>query len=597
MTGLISGCRAESQEPTRPGLLTKASGMPGDVVVPEETVFGIVSRHHVTSGNQTAGDTLRELLIRRTVSLGTAFPSGLNLVIQRLPLPFDNVQKLIEDHTIYPYFRVFANPSHYSQVAASMAAGTAHNMKIILGLLASRLGAADVLRFCPRCAKNDLDVIGIATWYRVHQLPGVLICPYHGVQLTNSNCLVQRLKRQQLFLPEQSMKWNQAYSVPTIDQRAYSRLILFARLSAQLLLYPRAPLEAPTWRNQCLSHLARMGLATASLRIRQSETAREFLNFWSDIKDVVPFSGVLQRCDKEDSWLANLSRRSRSAHHPLFHILLIGFMTESIESFFDCPPPATAIGLARPLKQHSVKALEIADLGVQARSMRQLAKEMNLSLNSVLVKAEKMGVLIKRRPKKLDIEVCSRIRLSLATGDAIPDIVHATKLSASTINRILGGDSALQVLRRATLYDRRLRVARNNLSAAIATSSTAGFKKLRNIVRSDFTWLYRHDRTWLNKQLSPAPKSRTLKTSVDWNARDNAMMREVETAVAQIVNASGRPVRASISEIGRRTSHPSWLDKHLTKLPQTHALLGQVVEPTSNFRARRIAWHNKESYP
>ena len=596
MTGSISACKAEGQKPARAELLTKPLGMPGDVVVPEETVFGIVSRYHVTSGHQTSGDTLRELLSRRTVSLGTAFPSGLDLVIQHLPLPFDNVDKLIEEHSICPYFRVFANPRHYSQIAASMAAGIAHNTKIILGLLASRIGAADVLRFCPHCAKSDLDVIGVATWYRVHQLPGVLICPYHGVPLTSIDCLVQRLKRQQVFLPEEGTRWSRKNSIPIIDQRAYDRLLFVARLSAQLLLCQRAPLEALTWRKQCLSHLARMGLATTSARIRQREMVREFSTFWSDIKDVPPFSGLLQRCDEEDSWLANLSRRSRSAHHPLFHILFIGFLAESIESFFDYHMQATAIGLATLPKLCSKKESEIASLVVQGHSMRQIAKETNLSIGSVLVRVEKMGVLVKRRPKKLNMELFSRIRKSLAAGDSVSEIEHATKMSASTINRILGGDSALQIRRRGTLTEKRRGLARSHLLEAIAKTPTTGFKELQSVVSSDFTWLYRHDRAWLNKQLSPRPKSRIAKRSVDWNARDMAMMREVDTAVAQIINASGRPVRASINEIGRRTSHPSWLDKHLAKLPQTRDLLGHVVEPASNFRARRDAWYQRELY-
>jgi hypothetical protein len=176
-------------------LEAKPAGKAGDVIVPEETIFGIVSRYHALTGHPTSGDTLIELLNRRCVTLGTAFPSGLNLISKDLRLPVNTIEELIEGHTILPCFRPFMHHAHYIRIAYSVATGTASCTKITLGLLASRVGAEDVLRFCPVCAGTDCETIGIATWYRAHQFPGVLVCPYHGVPLIAFDCLAQRLKR------------------------------------------------------------------------------------------------------------------------------------------------------------------------------------------------------------------------------------------------------------------------------------------------------------------------------------------------------------------------------------------------------------------
>ena len=168
-------------------LEAKSAGKAGDVIVPEETIFGIVSRYHALTGHPTSGDTLIELLNRRCVTLGTAFPSGLNRISKDLRLPVNTIEELIEGHTILPCFRPFMNHAHYSRIAESVATGTASCTKITLGLLASRVGAEDVLRFCPVCAGADCETIGIATWYRAHQFSGVLVCPYHGVPLVASD--------------------------------------------------------------------------------------------------------------------------------------------------------------------------------------------------------------------------------------------------------------------------------------------------------------------------------------------------------------------------------------------------------------------------
>src|SRR5437879_2102680 len=83
-------------------LEAKQAGKAGDIVVPEETIFGIVSRHHALTGHPACGDTLIELLGRRGVTLATAFPSGLHLISKNLRLPVNTIEELIEGHTILP---------------------------------------------------------------------------------------------------------------------------------------------------------------------------------------------------------------------------------------------------------------------------------------------------------------------------------------------------------------------------------------------------------------------------------------------------------------------------------------------------------------
>lgn len=408
-------------------LEAKPAGKVGDIVVPEETIFGIVSRHHTLTGHPTSGDTLIELLNRRSVALGTAFPSELHLISQHLRLPVNTIEELIEGHTILPCFRPFMNFVHYTRIAQSMATGAASNTKIALGLLASRLGAADLLRFCPACAKADCETIGIATWYRAHQFPGVLVCPYHGVPLVEFHCLAHRLRRQQLFLPTTTEKWSGKQSVPKFDEQARGKLLRVSQLVAQLFLLQNVPIDPLAWRNHYLAHLVDRGFATTSLRVRQQALKSELLDFWTALRRLPAFDGILARCDDDDSWLTSLYRRPRSAHHPLLHILLIGFLAESIESFLWAGISSPAIAPAPQRRASATTESKIVTLAADGRSIRQVAKELGLSVNAVLVKAEKIGVSFTRRPKKVDAAVCSRVKRALATGEAIQDIVDTNE--------------------------------------------------------------------------------------------------------------------------------------------------------------------------
>lgn len=571
-------------------LETKPAGKAGDILVPEETIFGMVSRYHTVTGHQTSGDTLIELLNQRSVSLSISFPSRLHLLVKALRLPLNSIQELVEGHTILPYFRPFMDLAHYNDIAHAVAAGTARNTKIALGLLASRVGAEDALRFCPACEKADCDTIGIATWYRAHQLPGVLVCPYHGVPLVANGCLAQRLKRQQLFLPATARKWSGQWSVPRFGEQAHEKLLRVSRLSTQLLILREVCADPLFWRDRYLAHLVDKGLATATLRVRQQALRSELVNFWAAIKQVPPFDGVFARCNGDDWWLTSLYRRSRAAHHPLLHVLLIGFLAGSIESFLWADMPSRAIA-ALPQHRHPAETENrIAALAAEGRSMRQVARELGLSVNAVLVKAEKIGVGFTRRSKQIDVAVRSRVRCALAAGDAVVDIAHATQLSSSTINRILGADASLQTQRAASAHEQRQTHARGRLKAAVAATPSAGFKALQVALGADFMWLYRHDRAWLRDQLPVTVRIAVLASPVDWEARDKAMVERARLVVAEILNPSMRPVRVTVNEIGRRTGNASWLDKHLARLPRTGELLAQVLEPVAAFQTRRLAW-------
>lgn len=577
-------------------LEAKPVGKAGDVIVPEETIFGIVSRYHALTGHPTSGDTLIELLNRRCVTLGTAFPSGLNLISKDLRLPVNTIEELIEGHTILPCFRPFMHHAHYIRIADSVATGTASCTKITLGLLASRVGAEDVLRFCPVCAGTDCETIGIATWYRAHQFPGVLVCPYHGVPLVAFDCLAQRLKRTQLFLPAAAAKWNAQKSAAKVDDRALEKLVIVSRLIAQLFLLRGVPVDPLTWRNHYLAHLVDRDLATASMRVRQRELQSALLDFWGSMRNLAPFDGIFARCAGDDSWLTSLYRRPRAAHHPLLHVLLIGFLAESIESFLWTDMPSPAITSAPDGQVSTATECKIVALAADGRSMRQVAKELGLSVNAVLVKAGKIGISFTRRPKKLDAAVRSQVRYALAAGDAIAHIANTTGLSASTVNRILGADLSLQTQRAATMREQRQAHARDKLRAALVASPSAGFKTLQTALGADFIWLYRHDRAWLQAQLPTTLRIVERTSSVDWDARDKAMAERVMLAAAEILEPSRRPMRVTLNEIGRCTGNASWLDKHLARLPRTAELLSQVLEPAAVFRARQLAWREKHTH-
>ena len=72
-------------------------------------------------------------------------------------------------------------------------AGDATRRPARIGVMSASFPAGERMMLCPACAREDATASGIAAWRRVHQLPGVLVCPRHGTALAES--AVKRLDR------------------------------------------------------------------------------------------------------------------------------------------------------------------------------------------------------------------------------------------------------------------------------------------------------------------------------------------------------------------------------------------------------------------
>src|SRR5207248_8301428 len=55
--------------------------------------------------------------------------------------------------------------------------------------------------FCPKCVAEDRQNFGECYWHRVHQVPGVLVCPAHGDTLLNSDAPARNARTKYEFIP------------------------------------------------------------------------------------------------------------------------------------------------------------------------------------------------------------------------------------------------------------------------------------------------------------------------------------------------------------------------------------------------------------
>jgi hypothetical protein len=69
----------------------------------------------------------------------------------------------------------------------------------------------------------------------------------------------------------------------------------------------------------------------------------------------------------------------------------------------------------------------------------------------------------------------------------------------------------------------------------------------------------------------------------------------VETVIAQIRSAVGRPCRVTVGGVAARAGHSTLLTQHLARLPLTAAVIAAAQESRADFARRRLRWA-EESY-
>ena len=579
---------------------------------PGELLYGGIARYQIRSGNLSPKANIEELFNSRTIAATADLPCGLDNLVQNLP-PYSSAtaDSLINSHTLYPFYAPFLPPKRVKRVYESMKSEKGGNIHTLAGVMASGISTPQYFRFCPECLKSDLNKHGEAYWYRLHQVPGVLFCPTHKMLLQNSQIPLQGMNKHQYYAANElncQKTDTQAHYHPSTSQH----LFVLAQNIAHLLdnVYPSRTLEWFTRRYRTL--LIEQGYANTTGRVKQKKLLDDFVFFYGR-----EFLNILDsQISYEDSnnWLTQIVRKHRKVFHPIRHLLMIRFLEESIDTFFQNNKQYRPFGRSPWLclnaaADHYLKPV-ITDLAVShclenkkplgtfscacgmvySRSGEDKTEEDKSRIGRVitygriwenklreLVEVKKLGLRATARELRVDPNTINRY---VALLDLTPSW---TKSKPKKNFRKLGSIDLEEIKAQK-------RAIWLNLQQENQESSKT---ELRKLVPDVYIWLYRRDRTWLNNNSPKLQKPQASVDRVDWNVRDKEILAQTESAVKQLWQED-KLVRITIGRIGSSLRLKALLEKHLDKLPQTKIYLESVVETVEDFQIRRIKWAVEE---
>lgn len=474
---------------------------------PDEILYSVFARYHVRSGNTSSRATLRDLFGSSNNTATVDFPCNIKQLIKNMPIAaLYTEEQLIRNNTLYPFYSPFLPKERAAMIYTSMLGNSGGDIHSRAGIMASKVAVPEYLRYCPLCFKEDKKVFGEAYWHRLHQISSYVVCSKHGVLIEDSEIAAKAINKHEFHVASDENCISKALVLKPcnfdscIKIGSYIEWIINSKLKSR---------EIDWFYKKYKDELFSKGFCSNKGRVYQEVLLQQFEDFYS--KDILKlFQSDIEF--KDSNWLSSITRKPKKTVHPIRHILLMNYLSDNIESYFEEPFEHKTIGNKR------------ADILIK-RFISNEVEEENLS--------EEYPITYNKR--KLWNEMKNRY----------------PELSKTEIRKLN--------------------------------------KKL-------YTWLYRHDREWLNNNSPSIKKVVSINNRVDWSLRDKEILEKVKVLVNGIIASKDRPERITISRISKKIGLSAIIEQHLDKLAETKAYLMTVVEDIETYQIRRVKWVAENLY-
>lgn len=560
-----------------------------------ELLLSWIMRIHALNGNSDPRETLASLFGSATGIPSADLPCRLHRFVEATGSwgPFGTVESAASKASLFPYLARFLEPIRHHEALATLSGDQGGSLKVSIGLVANRFGASTLLRSCPVCASESIRTYGTTVLFRMHQLPGIGVCPLHGVPLRAHGIQSLQSNRQDLKIPKfGNDEWKRS---PYASQPKSEIVMRLARLSLEALESEATPIPNRLRAETYLAQLSQVGLANGrkvDWPALAAALLREYDNF-----DGLDFKSRLMATQRNPlRWLKDLVGRPERALHPICHLTLIGYLFKDLRSYISATRAvATESGAAQrsplnfPLgaKSHMPNS-PLADIGLSCRTAARLA---GVSVTTAATYRRAAGLPVSDRPKTVTKDVRQIAAQMLSSGASIPETCERTGISVSSVYRLMRWVPDVNVIRNNLRFESRVTQQRSAWLNIQRQFKSACCTELRERVPATYTWLYRHDREWLVRNSPP----RVLRSrppefyDPNWAAVDADFSALIRRHYSQLLPLTSSK-RVSAALLLRWTERPTTVRNNLHKLPLVSRAINELSESQADFKRRRIGY-------
>lgn len=165
---------------------------------PDELWYSVICRYHVHSGNSCAKHTMRQLYGDNFSAPSLMLCGAINTLLAQLPQGFLSAKDVVMQHTFFPYYARFF-PTQRKRSTYAYAVNGNPTAVHRMGISQTNGKHCSVMRYCPVCYQEDLQLYGEPYWHRSHQLPDMQICTKHRCWLVDTDVTCNSARQQELF--------------------------------------------------------------------------------------------------------------------------------------------------------------------------------------------------------------------------------------------------------------------------------------------------------------------------------------------------------------------------------------------------------------
>lgn len=448
--------------------------------------------------------TSRHLFGSPYTALMHDFPALLVPLTERTHGLLGDPRTIALQHTLLGYFLPLLPVELAEQVIQRVLTGSMPELKMKLGIAASRVGGHHPLKGCPTCFDDDEESHGFAYWHVVEQFPSVMVCQKHKRPLVMAWDPVTPVHRRGWLLPRSGLK-REWIEVPVFHEGQVQRLLHVAEYSARFATLNPGSLDSHVLARTYQKALRSRGIASANGSLRLATLIKATRSHYRGIESVPGFE-ALQAITGDWPGLAGaLARRQPRPGHPLKHLLLISMLFETWEEFRRTYEDSQG-GMedAAPISAgaSSTTSTEAFRIHVsEGSSIRAASAKVGVCTATGLIWAQRLGLSYTARTKTFSEERKRVARRQLRRGVDPGEVATAVGVARVTISRLLASEPHVKEAWRVARFTAAQTRVRGRFRALVRRNPCLSVKALRAIPDNGYMWLYRNDRAWLQQHL------------------------------------------------------------------------------------------------
>src|SRR6266566_2293291 len=312
---------------------------------PDELFYSICARYSERVQYSNSRSVVEEIFGTGSAIACVSLPSHLDYFIAQLPQyrSFDG-HRILDEHTLLPFFVPFLPPERHFRLRQDMLGDNGPGVHMRAGLMASRVPLPQWLRYCSQCVEEDRHKYGDCYWHRIHQVPGVEICPLHKTWVRNSSARARNVQTRYEFISAESAIQVTLPESEQFDRNKQFFAILFAlALDVQWLMDQRnLSQDLKLLQQRYHWRLVDLGISTYRGRVDRKALLSRFKQMFDT--DLLNLLHCELDENTEDCWLIRLIHKPDNSQHPLHHLLLIHSLGQTVEAFFRIPTQSKPFG-------------------------------------------------------------------------------------------------------------------------------------------------------------------------------------------------------------------------------------------------------------